>query len=74
MDYNTEDSDIKLKQVDSLRDRSELDKTVDYDNLKRGDYFFLQKACPACNSIVLGRKEQDFQCQKCFLIFRFNRK
>lgn len=74
MDYDVKDSDIKLKQVDYLRDRCELDKPVDYDNLKKGDYFLLQRTCPACNSIVLGKKEHDFQCQKCYLIFRFEKK
>ncbi len=74
MDYNEEDSDFKLKEVDCLRDRTELDGTIDYDDLKRGDYFFLQKTCPVCNSIVLGRKEYDFQCKKCYLIFRYEKK
>lgn len=74
MDYDTKDSDSVLQEVDCLRDRRELDRTIDYDHLKRGDYFLLQKNCPACNSTVLGVKEQDFQCQKCYLIFRFEKK
>ena len=49
MDYDIEDSNIKFKRVDYLRDRCELDKPVDYDNLKRGVivFYFKKTALPA---------------------------
>ncbi len=74
MDYDMKDSDTGLKEVDCLRDRIELDKTIDYDDFKRGDSFLMRKNCPGCNSPVIGKKEYDFQCRNCALIFRFQKK
>lgn len=60
-------------KVDCLRAKEPPKRDIDYDNLKQGEEFFLRMTCPGCGHSVLGRKEEDFQCQYCYLLFRYKK-
>lgn len=60
-------------QMDSLKPETEL-PDIDHDRLKPGEEFWLRMNCPACGHPVRGRKEQDFSCPYCFLLFRYQKK
>lgn len=59
---------------DYLRQEPVKKKNINHDDLKQGEEFLMQKTCPGCGCLVLGKKEQDFQCQHCFLEFKFQKK